>query len=127
MKSVMAAILGIGFLFASIFCFAGEKPELKDQKDKESYSLGYQFGHAMKAQGVDINLEAYSSGIRDALGGTTPQLSQEEIQKTVSEVQKRVMAAQQKTLKAVAAKNLAEGKAFLEERRGKDPCERLAV
>ena len=125
MKNVLTTILGIGFLFISPLCFAGEKPELKDQKDKESYSLGYQFGHAMKAQGVDINLEAYSSGIRDALGGTTPQLSQEEIQKTVSEVQKRVMAAQQKTLKGMAAKNLAEGKAFLEENKKKEGVKTL--
>ena len=89
MKVVLAIILSLGFLFTPIFCFGGEKLELKDLKDKESYSLGYQFGQNMKAQGLDINLEVYKSGIQDALGGTKPPLSQEEIQKTVSEVQQK--------------------------------------
>jgi hypothetical protein len=56
----------------------------------------------MKAQGVDLNLEAYKSGIQDALGGAKPSLSQEEIQKAVSAVQQRVSAGRQKELKAMA-------------------------
>ena len=107
------------------FCFAGEKLELKDQKDKESYSLGYQFGQSLKAQGVDINLEVYTSGIQDALGGTKPFLSQEEILKTVSDLQQRVMAARQKELKEMAEKNLSEGKAFLEENKKKEGVKTL--
>ncbi len=125
MKSALAAIVGIGFLFIFAFSFAGEKVELKDQKDKESYSLGYTFGKSIKAQGFDLNLDVYSSGIRDALGGTNPQLSQEEIQKSIGEVQKRVMAAQQKLFQETAAKNLAEGKAFLEENRKKEGVKTL--
>jgi hypothetical protein len=54
MKYVLSTIISIGLLFT--FCFGGEKLELKDLKDKESYSLGYQFGQSLKAQGLDINL-----------------------------------------------------------------------
>jgi FKBP-type peptidyl-prolyl cis-trans isomerase FklB len=125
MNGVMATILGISFLFTSTFCFAGEKLELKDLKDKESYSLGYQFGQSLKLQGLDINLEVYTSGIRDALGGTKPPLSQEEMQKTVSELQQRLMAARQKELKEMGVKNLAEGKAFLEENKKKEGVKTL--
>jgi len=123
MKYILAFILSISLLFG--ICFAAEKPELKDQKDKESYSLGYQFGQGLKAQGLDINLEAYSSGIKDALSGTNPQLSQEEIQKTISEIQKRVMAAREKGLKEVTAKNLSESKIFLEENKKKEGIKTL--
>jgi FKBP-type peptidyl-prolyl cis-trans isomerase FklB len=94
---------------------ADEKIELKDQKDKESYSLGYQFGQSLKSQGVDINLDIYASGIRDAFGGKEPQMSQEEIRATIMELQKRVVAARQKELNEKAAKNLSESKAFLAE------------
>jgi FKBP-type peptidyl-prolyl cis-trans isomerase FklB len=118
MKYVLTAILSISFLFN--ICFAAEEVELKDQKDKESYSLGYQFGQGAKHEGLDINVEFYSSGIRDALSGSKPQLSQEEIQKTVLEVQKRVVAAHQKELKEMSAKNLSAGKAFLEENKKKE-------
>jgi len=125
MKHVAATILSIGFLFTCTFSFAAEKPELKDQKDKESYSLGYQFGQGAKHEGLDINVEFYTSGIRDALSGSKPQLSQEEIQKTVLEVQKRVVAAHQKELKEMSAKNLAAGKAFLEENKKKEGVKTL--
>ena len=122
-KYILATIFSIGFLVT--FCFAGEKPELKDQKDKESYSLGYQFGQNLKAQRLDINLNAYTSGIQDALGGTKPLLSQEEIKKTISETQVRVMAAREKELKKVAEKNLADGKAFLKENEKKEGVKTL--
>jgi FKBP-type peptidyl-prolyl cis-trans isomerase FklB len=118
MKFTIIAFLSISFLFN--ICFAAERPELKDQKDKESYILGYQFGQSLKAQGLDIDLEVYRSGIQDALSGKNPPLAQEEIQKTVSELQKKVMAARQKEFKEMSAKNLTEGKAFLEENKKKE-------
>ena len=113
MKHIVGAIVSIGLLFG--VCSAADKAEPKDQKDKESYSLGYQFGQALKGQGLDLNLDIYTSGIRDALGGKEPQMSQEEIRATIMDLQKRTMATQQKSLKEQGDKNLAEGKAFLAE------------
>ena len=120
MKHALATILSLGLLFTYTFCFAAEKLELKEQKDKESYSLGYQFGQSLRAQGLDMNLEAYASGIKDALGGKNPLLTREEMQKTVSELQQRMAAARRTELKEKAEKNLAEGKAFLEENKKKE-------
>ncbi len=114
----IAAMLGI-LLFAT-HCLGADGLELKDRKDKESYSLGYQFGQSLKQQGLAVNLEVYTAGIRDALSGAKPQLSQEEVNKTVSEIQSRVMAARQKELQESADKNLSEGKAFLEANRKKE-------
>jgi FKBP-type peptidyl-prolyl cis-trans isomerase len=125
MKYVLVALLSLGFLFTCSCCFADEKPELKTQKDKESYSLGYQFGQSVKTQGLDINLEAYESGIQDALSGSKPQLNQEEIQKIVAELQKRFMAAREKELKETSEKNLAAGKTFLEENKKKEGIKTL--
>jgi FKBP-type peptidyl-prolyl cis-trans isomerase FklB len=123
MRFVLITILSIGFLFS--VSFAEEKLELKDQKNKESYSLGYQFGQSLKSQGVDINLDIYASGIRDALGGKEPQMSQEEIRATIMELQRRVMATQQKELREKAAKNLEEGKKFLVENQKKEGIKTL--
>jgi FKBP-type peptidyl-prolyl cis-trans isomerase FklB len=110
---IIAGIVSVGLLFG--VCSAADKLELKDQKDKESYSLGYQFGQALKSQGLDLKLGVYTSGIQDALGGKEPQMSQEEIRATIMDLQKRAMAAQQKSLKEPGGKNLAEGKAFMTE------------
>jgi len=123
MKVALTAILSVSFLIN--ICFAAEKLELKDSKDKESYSLGYQFGQSLKAQELDINLEVYESGIKDALGGKNPSLSREEMQKTISELQQRIAATRQKGLKEMAEKNLAEGKAFLEENKKKEGIKTL--
>lgn len=118
MQIALAAILGVSLL--STFSMAAEKPELKDTKEKESYSLGYQFGQSLKVQAVDLDLEIYASGIRDALSGATPPLSPDEIRTVVMELQKRIAAARQKGMQEIADKNLAESKAFLEANRKKD-------
>jgi FKBP-type peptidyl-prolyl cis-trans isomerase FklB len=110
-KHILAAIVSIALL--SGICIAAEKVEIKDQKDKESYSLGYQFGTSLKMQGVDINLDVYTSAIRDALSGKQPQMSSEEMQSTIMAIRQRVAEVQQKALKEQGDKNLAEGKAFL--------------
>jgi FKBP-type peptidyl-prolyl cis-trans isomerase FklB len=123
MKHIVVMVIGISLLFG--ICYAGEKQDLKDQKDKESYSLGYQFGQGLKAQGVDINLEIYASGIRDGLGGKASQMTAEEIRETITSLQQRLMAARQKELKEKAEKNLAESKVFLEENKKKEGVKTL--
>ena len=104
---------------------ADEKIEMKDQRDRESYSLGYQFGENLKKQEVDLNLDIYASGIKDALGGKDPQMSHEEMRATIMELQKKVTAARQKEMKDKATKNLEEGKRFLAENQKKEGIKTL--
>jgi len=118
MRYVFVTLLSIGFLFN--ICYADEKLELKDQKSKESYSLGYQFGQSMKVQGLDINLDAYISGIKDFLDGKEPAMKQEEIRTTISELQKRLIGAREKELKEMADRNLGPSLAYLEENKKKE-------
>jgi FKBP-type peptidyl-prolyl cis-trans isomerase len=124
-KYVPAVVLSTGFLFSPCLAadkpkVAAEKPKLTEQKDKESYSLGYQFADSLKKQGIELNLEIYTSGIKDGLAGKEPLLSQEEIRTTITELQKRSIAARQAEQKEKAVKNLSESKAFLEENKKKE-------
>jgi len=118
MKYLLITFICIVFSFS--VCSAGEKLELKDQKDKESYSLGYQFGQSMKIQGMEVNLDVYISGIKDFLEGKEPLMTQEEVRASISELQKRLVAAREKELKEMAEKNLGPSKAFLEENKKKE-------
>jgi FKBP-type peptidyl-prolyl cis-trans isomerase FklB len=120
---IFLSLLGVFLLFS--VGAADEKQKLNDRKDKESYSLGYQFGQSLKYQGLEINLDVYTAGIRDALGGKDSLMSQEEIRSTVGEVQKRFVAARQKELKEMAEKNLADSKTFMEENKKKDGVKTL--
>jgi FKBP-type peptidyl-prolyl cis-trans isomerase FklB len=118
MKHVIAGIFSTFFLFG--IGLAAEKPEFKDRREKESYSLGFQFGKNMQYQGVDIDLDTYTAGVRDGLGGQEPQMTVEEIHSAIQDLQQRLTAARQETLKAQAEKNLAAGTTFLAENSKKD-------
>ena len=118
MKYLLVTILSVFFVFS--ICSAAEKLELKDQKDKESYSLGYQFGQSLKIQGVEINLDVYLSGIKDFLDGKQPAMTPEEIRTTISELQQKIMALREKELKDLAEKNLGPSMTFLEENKKKE-------
>ena len=118
MKHVIMTILTLGFLFG--ICLADEELTLKDQKDKESYSLGYQFGQYLKSHGVDISLEVYTLGIKDALGDKESLMSKEEIRATIKGLQQKVKVERQKELKEKATTNLEEGKKFLKENQKKE-------
>jgi FKBP-type peptidyl-prolyl cis-trans isomerase FklB len=76
-------------------------------------------------QGIDLNLDVYTSALRDALAGKEGQMSSEEMRSTVMGLRQRVAAAQQKSLKEQGDKNLAEGKAFLAENAKKEGVKTL--
>jgi len=123
MKHIVTAMLCIGFFCAT--CLAGENVELKDQKDKESYAMGYRFGESVKSQGLEVNVEAVVAALRDSLGNVKPALSQEEMERALSDAQKRVTASRQKESAAKAEKNLTDGRAFLEENKKKEGVKTL--
>ncbi len=114
MKNV-AIMLSIVFLSIGVCCSGNRTKELKDQKQRESYSLGYQFGKNLKFQETEIDFDVYMAGLRDALEGREALLTQEEIRSTINNLQKRLAEAQQKFQKEQAEKNLAEGRSFLDE------------
>lgn len=112
MKTIATAVLALCLFFTT--SSAADRPDLKNQTDRESYSMGYQFGRSVKSQGFTLNRDVYDAGLRDALDGAKPLLSQEEMNRTVMEIQKRLTAERQKEFKEAAEKNQSEGKAFLD-------------
>jgi FKBP-type peptidyl-prolyl cis-trans isomerase FklB len=118
MKSRLLVILCVLFLGGSVF--ADEKFELKDNRDKVSYSIGMNIGSNMKRQSVDVNPDALVQGIRDALSGNKALMTEEEINETLAGFQKEMAAKQAQRLKEIAEKNKKEGDAFLEENKKKE-------
>ena len=113
-----------------IICFAAlsvasiglaqDKAQLKDQKDKASYSIGYDIGETFKKQKFDLNSDAMFAGLKDALAGKEAALSKEEREKTLQTLQKEMMDKQVAASKEAATKNAAEGEKFLAENKKKD-------
>src|ERR1051326_4405138 len=99
---------------------AQDKPQLKDQKDKASYSIGYDIGETFKKQKIELNMDALVAGLKEAIAGKEATLSKDEREKTLQAFQKEMMEKQLAASKEAAEKNKAEGEKFLEENKKKD-------
>jgi FKBP-type peptidyl-prolyl cis-trans isomerase FklB len=110
------ALMGfIGLLLLSGLCQAADKKELKNETEKINYSVGYQIGSDFKAQGVELAPDALVQGIQDALKKKEPLLSQEQMNATLVDLKKKIVADQQEVKRKAAAENRKAGDAFLVE------------
>ena len=69
---------------------------------------------------MELNPELLVKGVEDALSGAEPLMTEEEMRKTLVDLKRKIMAAQQDLRKKEGKKNLAEGKTFLEENAKKE-------
>src|SRR5437773_9348019 len=96
--------------------FGQEKStQLKDQKEKVSYSVGLQIGFNLSRQKVDINPDILAAGIKDALAGK-PQMNPDQIKEVMTTFEKDMEQKQ----KEAGEKNKTEGAKFLEENKKKE-------
>ncbi len=111
-----SSIIALATVFAALPLFAQEKSsQLKDTKDKVSYSIGLNIGFNLGKQKIPINVDAFAMGIRDALAGK-PQMTENEVKETMTAFEKEMMDKQ----KSAADKNASEGEKFLTENKKKD-------
>jgi FKBP-type peptidyl-prolyl cis-trans isomerase FklB len=115
----MIVVLGILFFVSQVY--AEEKLVLKNQKDKMSYIIGMDIGNNLKKQSIDVDPNILTKGVKDALAGGKPLLTEQEISETMAAFQKEMMAKQEQ----VAKKNKAEGDAFLSENKKKEGVKTL--
>jgi len=94
--------------------------ELKDQKEKVSYSIGLDIGSTLKRQLIDVNEELLKKGIQDGLSGAKPLMTDEQTKETMSTFQKDMIAKQAAAKKVTGEKNAAEAKKFLAENKTKE-------
>jgi FKBP-type peptidyl-prolyl cis-trans isomerase FklB len=98
-----------------------QKPELLPvDMNMVSYAIGARLGQNFKQQDIEIKIESFVRGLKDALTGGKLELTQQQIQQLMTSFSQQIMAKQQEKRKAEAAKNLAAGKAFLEANKSKE-------
>ncbi|MDA8126474.1 MAG: peptidylprolyl isomerase [Deltaproteobacteria bacterium] len=107
MKRVWAGCLGVA-IFLSGVCLAADKMELKDETDRINYSVGYQIGGDFQRQGWKMSPEILTRGIRDAVEKAAPLMSPEQMNATLVQLQKKLLADQRDTTKQADAAFLAE-------------------
>jgi len=93
---------------------------LKTPKDKLSYAIGADLGAKLHSQSVDVDPAILSRALRDALSGSKPLMTPEEIRATLIEVQNQMREKQMAAAKEAGEKNLKEGSTFLAENKTKE-------
>jgi FKBP-type peptidyl-prolyl cis-trans isomerase FklB len=110
MKSYLISSVALGLLAAA--ASAQDKMDLKDAKQRISYSIGADIGKNFKRSEIDIDPKALAAGMADALAGKTA-LTDEEMKDTLQKFQTEMMAKMQGKQKESGDKNIKEGEAFL--------------
>lgn len=83
--------IAAALVLAGIPAIAQEKITLKDQKDKVSYSIGLNIGSTLKQQGLELNTDALSAGLKAALSGEKALLTEEQVRETLMAFQREMM------------------------------------
>lgn len=116
----MKNLLGLFIVLALVSTgLAQEKVQLKDSKDKVSYSIGLDIGATLKRQGIDISLDTMVAGMKDSLSGAKPQMTEDQIKETMTAFSKEMVDKQAAATKEAAQKNAAAGEKFLAENKSK--------
>jgi FKBP-type peptidyl-prolyl cis-trans isomerase FklB len=118
MTRVIAMMIGLTLMLP--VCWAADPVFLSTEKARDSYSLGYEFGNRLKRQGAEIDRDVLISAVEEGLAGREPALSPDEIQKTLKQLQRKMVILQNRRFEELSARNLAEGKAFLESNKAKE-------
>jgi FKBP-type peptidyl-prolyl cis-trans isomerase FklB len=92
---------------------AGNKMELKNQKDKVSYAIGLDMGNNLKKNEIEVDPDILSQAIKDVFAGNKHLMTDQEARETLVALQKDLQAKQRERNKVIGEKNKKEGDAFL--------------
>jgi FKBP-type peptidyl-prolyl cis-trans isomerase FklB len=93
-RRVSLAVLALSLLRCA--SFAGEAPDLGNEKQKLGYSIGYQVGGDFRRQGLQIDPERVVKGVLDALAGTEPLVTRDDMRQTLTELKRQAAAAEKR-------------------------------
>jgi len=93
---------------------------LETTEQRLSYGIAYGLGERLKADGVPLDVDAFSLGLEHAFTGSEQLLTQEEIGQEMKAYQESQTARMQAQAEQAAATNAEAGAAFLAENAGKE-------
>jgi FKBP-type peptidyl-prolyl cis-trans isomerase FklB len=91
------------------------------QQEKISYIIGRDMATNLKKQGIEIEAESFTKGLKEVLAGQPSSLSQEEVQQAMMQLQQEMTQKQG----AQGSENQKEGEAFLAQNKNKEGVQTL--
>ena len=121
-KKVVGQLSLAGLMMALLGCGGASQEEvtLESTDARLSYGIGLRMGQRMSADGMQIDVAAYSAGLEDAMTGAEAKLSDEEINTEMSAFQERSQAEVEAERVAQAQSNLEAGRAYMKEMSAND-------
>lgn len=107
--SLMVLLLSSGSLFAK------DINNISSEAEKIGYSFGYLMGRSNADTLKDLDLDAFSQGLKTAAAGQQSSLSDEEMTQVLTQYKRQSDAKELIVLKQKAEENAKAGKAFLQE------------
>jgi len=98
MLRVSLVVLSLSLLSGA--SLADESPDREDEKQKLSYSVGYQVGGDFRRLGLPIDAELVVRGVVDALAGSEPLMTPDEMRQVLTELKRQAVAAERGLLDA---------------------------
>ncbi len=93
--------------------------QLKDKKDKISYSIGVDVGKSIMKQIIELNPEPFLAGFKDGQADKPTLMTEDEIRQTLMALQTEMLEKQKTEMKEQATKNLSAGQKFLDDNKKK--------
>lgn len=104
--------LVVGALLVPTFAFA---QSLTNDKDKASYAIGVDIGQNIVNQGLELNPDALSAGIKDALTKSSLKLTDEQIASALENFGREMQQKQLAQMQALAAENAKKSADFFQQ------------
>ena len=113
MKKILSMTFSVFLLFGQ--AMAEEQAQArqdtgsqKEQKEMQSYSLGYSFGLQMKRNAVDLDPDAFSTAFRAGFTGDKATMTDQEMRDAVRSFQVQMQAKRTGRMKGLAENNTQE-------------------
>ena len=119
MKLICSSVAGL-MLATSTWAADDAASILKTQQDKVSYAIGLDIGKSMKRQEMEVDTAVVARGMKDALSGTNPLLTEDEAKQVMTTFRAEAQTKRAAKRKEQAEKNKTEGAAFLAQNKGKE-------
>ncbi len=95
------------------------EPDLSNQTNQISYSLGYKIGENYRKHDAKVNPEVLYQGLKDAMDGKKSPISDDDMDRSINTFNYDLSAQKQKKQEIESQNNLSEGKKFLTENKTK--------
>jgi FKBP-type peptidyl-prolyl cis-trans isomerase FklB len=121
MKFFCASLIGIFFIAAlPIHAEEADKPaSFENNRALTSYSLGVQTARTFVKDDVDIDVDQFIKGLKDASSGKPLLITDDQLRKVMNGFQSELRRNLKKTRAIAAGENMRNGKTFLDENKKK--------